>query len=59
MIFVLAIGQLTWHISSWSGLEYIYYHKVQHPFNNNEHQYWLKVISIYIISLLLSIYKLL
>ena len=32
MTFVLATGQLTWHVSSWSGLEYVYYHKVQHPF---------------------------
>ena len=57
MTFVLAISQLTWHVSSWSGLEYVYYHKVQHPFYNNEHQYQLEVI--YIIILLLSMGKIL
>ena len=31
MTFVLAIGWPTQHVSSWSGLEYVYYYKVQHP----------------------------
>ena len=52
MTFVLATGQLTWRVSSCSGLEYVYYHKLQHPI---EHQYQLEVI--YIINLLLSIGK--
>ena len=54
MTFVSAAGQPTWHVSSWSGLEYVYNHKVQH---RNEHQYQLEVI--YIITLLLSIGKIL
>ena len=57
MTFVSATGWLTWHVSSWSELEYVYYHKVQHPFYNNDHQSQPEVICFN--DLLLSMGKIL